>query len=32
MTQSEDASKALVIDEFSTPSPDGVGGSSLLLR
>jgi len=32
MTQSEDADKALDIDAFNTSSPDGVGGSSLLLQ
>jgi acetyl esterase/lipase len=32
MTQSEDADKALDIEAFNTSSPDGVGGSSLLLQ
>jgi len=32
MTQSEDTNKALVIDTFNTSSPEGVGGSSLLLQ
>ncbi|MCU1700814.1 MAG: Alpha/beta hydrolase fold-3 domain protein [Mycobacterium sp.] len=32
MTPSEDTNKALVIDTFNTSSPEGVGGSSLLLQ